>query len=280
MRPSGLARFDGWVSARTSLVAAREPLRRWRPHPSTPLMRRRASLASESANKRMTNLARPETPIPTIRTRRTRGGGEALDRVSHFIKGSPKHARFPPPRPRSRPPARDVDRASRGFERWRGAGQPGKGQSAPGELGGGVGDVQGPPSRTGCALPGSAIAGNPARLTEQPARGREVPQVPDDAVQRTKDSRTMDDGVGGDSNSRPARIHAEDGNVADSSFEDLRPAPSRPAKETRAWERTGARWRRPSAAPRRSGRSASPSRARMGSDGRTTATAGSRRRAS
>jgi hypothetical protein len=38
-------RFDGWVSAYVDLAAVRAPLHRWRPHPSTPLMRRRAPLA-------------------------------------------------------------------------------------------------------------------------------------------------------------------------------------------------------------------------------------------
>jgi hypothetical protein len=39
--------FDGWVSAYVDLAAVREPLRRWHPHPSTPLMRRRAPLAPD-----------------------------------------------------------------------------------------------------------------------------------------------------------------------------------------------------------------------------------------
>ena len=74
MWPSGLVRFDGWVSAWTAWAAAREPLPRWRPHPSTPLMRRRAWLAPESAKRRMTNLAHPETTIPLSGTTRTTGG--------------------------------------------------------------------------------------------------------------------------------------------------------------------------------------------------------------
>ena len=88
LRPTGTRRWSfltgtgsgtrsvRWVGEREDFLGRRtRTARRWRPHPSTPLMRRRASLASESANKRMTNLARPETPIPRIRTRRTREGG-------------------------------------------------------------------------------------------------------------------------------------------------------------------------------------------------------------
>ena len=40
-------RFDGWVSAYVDLAAVRAPLHRWRPHPSTPLMRRRVLLAPD-----------------------------------------------------------------------------------------------------------------------------------------------------------------------------------------------------------------------------------------
>ena len=38
-------RFVGWVSAKCCLAAVAGPLDRWRPHPSNPLLRRRASLA-------------------------------------------------------------------------------------------------------------------------------------------------------------------------------------------------------------------------------------------
>jgi hypothetical protein len=38
-------RFDAWVSASVGLAAAAGPLRRWRPHPSNPLVRRRVPLA-------------------------------------------------------------------------------------------------------------------------------------------------------------------------------------------------------------------------------------------
>jgi transposase len=40
-------RFDGWVSAYVDVAAVRAPVHRWRPHPSTPLMRRRAPLAPD-----------------------------------------------------------------------------------------------------------------------------------------------------------------------------------------------------------------------------------------
>src|SRR6266545_5196835 len=40
-------RFDGWVSAKCCLAAVAGPPHRWRPHPSNPLMRRRASLAMD-----------------------------------------------------------------------------------------------------------------------------------------------------------------------------------------------------------------------------------------
>ena len=40
-------RFDGWVSAKCCLAAVAGPPRRWRPHPSNPFMRRRASLAMD-----------------------------------------------------------------------------------------------------------------------------------------------------------------------------------------------------------------------------------------
>jgi hypothetical protein len=56
--PTISCRFDEWVSAECCLAALAEPLHRWRPHPSTPLMRRRTQPRHvESANKRMTNLA-------------------------------------------------------------------------------------------------------------------------------------------------------------------------------------------------------------------------------
>jgi transposase len=74
MRPSGLAWFDGWVSACVSLATVRAPQRRWRPHPSTPLLRRRASLATPSANRSMMNLARLETAIRRRGTKEARGG--------------------------------------------------------------------------------------------------------------------------------------------------------------------------------------------------------------
>ena len=38
-------RFDGWVSANVDLAAVAGPLRRWRPHPSNPPLRRRAHWA-------------------------------------------------------------------------------------------------------------------------------------------------------------------------------------------------------------------------------------------
>ena len=43
MRAPISRRFDGWVSAKCCLAAVAEPPRRWRPHPSNPLMRRRVS---------------------------------------------------------------------------------------------------------------------------------------------------------------------------------------------------------------------------------------------
>jgi len=48
-------RFEEWVSAHVSWAAVRQPPRRWRPHPSTLLMRRRAPPRHfTSANRRMT----------------------------------------------------------------------------------------------------------------------------------------------------------------------------------------------------------------------------------
>ena len=48
-------RFDGGVSAHVAWAAVAEPSRRWRPHPSTPLMRRRAQPRHrQSATRRMT----------------------------------------------------------------------------------------------------------------------------------------------------------------------------------------------------------------------------------
>src|SRR6266496_4591954 len=48
--------LDGWVSANVDLAAVAGPLRRWRPHPSNPLLRRRARKPSPltSANRRLT----------------------------------------------------------------------------------------------------------------------------------------------------------------------------------------------------------------------------------
>ena len=67
----------------TSGAAARGPQRRWRPRSSTPYMRRRASLATTSANRRMMTLARPGTTIRTRGTAGTRKGtrqGQPLHR--------------------------------------------------------------------------------------------------------------------------------------------------------------------------------------------------------
>jgi hypothetical protein len=49
-------RFDGWVSANVDLAAAAGPLRRWRPRPSNPLMRRRVPLAPPPSL--------PRSPLP------------------------------------------------------------------------------------------------------------------------------------------------------------------------------------------------------------------------
>jgi hypothetical protein len=45
-------RFDGWVSAYVDVAAVRAPWRRWHPHPSTPLMRRRAPLAPDEREEK------------------------------------------------------------------------------------------------------------------------------------------------------------------------------------------------------------------------------------
>jgi len=46
MRALVSRRFDGWVSANVALAAVAGPPRRWRPHPSNPLLRRRAQWAA------------------------------------------------------------------------------------------------------------------------------------------------------------------------------------------------------------------------------------------
>src|SRR6266508_73449 len=55
LTPAASRRFEEWVSAHVSWAAVRQPPRRWRPHPSTLLMRRRAPPRHfTSANRRMT----------------------------------------------------------------------------------------------------------------------------------------------------------------------------------------------------------------------------------
>ena len=59
---NALAGSTAWVSANVDLAAVARPLRRWRPHPSTPLMRRRAQPSPlTSANTRLTQPR--ETPV-------------------------------------------------------------------------------------------------------------------------------------------------------------------------------------------------------------------------
>src|SRR6266498_2548732 len=88
-------RFDGWVSANVDLAAVAGPLRRWRPHPSNPLMRRRARKPSPltSANRRLTEPR--ETPAhychgrrlnardPTRKNTMATGHGQPLHRSQH-----------------------------------------------------------------------------------------------------------------------------------------------------------------------------------------------------
>ena len=54
-------RFDGWVSANVDLAAAAGPLRRWRPHPSNPLMRRRVPLAFDEREYKADGTSRDPT---------------------------------------------------------------------------------------------------------------------------------------------------------------------------------------------------------------------------
>src|SRR4029434_8283264 len=61
-------RFDGWVSAKCCLAAVAGPLRRWRPHPSNPLVRRRASLAIDEREYKAdrTSRDRPHCHLPVV----------------------------------------------------------------------------------------------------------------------------------------------------------------------------------------------------------------------
>ena len=61
-------RFDGWVSAKCCLVAVVGPPRRWRPHPSNPLMRRRVPLAPHEREYKAdgTSRDRPHCHRPAV----------------------------------------------------------------------------------------------------------------------------------------------------------------------------------------------------------------------
>jgi hypothetical protein len=60
-------RFDGWVSANVDVAAAAGPLRRWRPHPSNPLMRRRVPLALDEREYKADGTSRDQSPLPVGR---------------------------------------------------------------------------------------------------------------------------------------------------------------------------------------------------------------------
>ena len=56
-------RFDGWVSANVALAAVAGPLRRWRAHPSNPLMRGRVLLAFDEREYKADRTPRDPRPI-------------------------------------------------------------------------------------------------------------------------------------------------------------------------------------------------------------------------
>ena len=65
MVPVGIVvsrRFDGWVGASVGFAAASGPLRRWRPHPSNPLLRRRAPLALDERGYKADGTSRDQRP--------------------------------------------------------------------------------------------------------------------------------------------------------------------------------------------------------------------------
>ena len=57
-------RFDGWVSSNVGLAVAAGPLRRWRPHPSNPLMRRRVPLALNERGYKVDRTSPDQSPLP------------------------------------------------------------------------------------------------------------------------------------------------------------------------------------------------------------------------
>ena len=94
-------RFDGWVSANVALAAAAGPLRRWRPHPSNPLMRRRVPLAFDEREYKVDGTSRdPRPSLTQSKCTRDRTHGEEdisrLDTASRFIQGNMNDLRREP----------------------------------------------------------------------------------------------------------------------------------------------------------------------------------------
>jgi hypothetical protein len=84
-------RFDGWVGPNVAWAAVAKPPHRWRPHPSTPLMRQRALPRDLlSANRRMTESRENRTAFTH---------GKELTRASRFIEGNMNDLRRWWPRP-------------------------------------------------------------------------------------------------------------------------------------------------------------------------------------